>query len=490
MASGFQIIGQDGATNLKVDAANNAARVGLYDQNANPMAKVVGSLTAPASQAILPIGGFDSDGYARGARMAPFGTLRTTSDTLMFSDAFEGAVVNPVWLISASTLTVTQTAGILSVNAGAGTGANLYAIITGVKPIQKLIRQPLVWMMRAKLASLNSTRSIAEIGFGNPVTNTALVGTGAFFRLSAAGQMRAVISYANAEVETVITGPDSTLEYYLYTIFVDDDDVHFLIQEPDGVVTSDTVVNLALVATPSLFSSSHVASFARVYVDAVGGGTAQTWAISAHEVNMLDVMSNMTWGEQMASLGRTWAVNPVTYAQAPGLASSAPAGGTPSNTATVYATLGGEYIATMTAASENMLSLFAYQVPAGYTLMVRGIYWSLPFVSTTFNIAATAPFILPFCLANLSSANISTAVGPAGTGNLGKVALPFGQMWTAAIGAVAGTMLTGNQIAWYPSQPFAVFSGSFIHLGWKVLVAGAVTAGAIRGSVLIDGYWM
>jgi hypothetical protein len=479
---GWQILGADGVTVLKVDATPGAARALLYDSSGNVMVPA-DKTAAPAGQGYLPNAGLDGGKMLRAIRVGEYGTLRTTSDVVLFQDAFEGANLNAGWTQSLATMTAVQLTSVLTLNNSNITTLNTDAIITSARQFQKYPKQPLWARFRANItANAAANHTLVELGFGAPTTTTAIVSNGCFFRWAADGSLKAVISYNGTEQVTQVLaqGAISTTSYYWYDIVVDDDFARFMVVDANGVPVVDQQIPLTL-TVPYIWAVSHLPTFARVYVDGTGGGTAVQLKISGHSVDAMDAAMNKPWAEQMSSSARSWAQNPLTQAQTAALSSAAPGGGTPSNTATVYTTLGGEYIATMTAASENMLSLFGFVVPAPYTLYIRGIYWVVPWVSTVFSIASTQPFILPFLIANASSANISTATG--------KIGVPFGTMWTAAITSAVGTVLTGNPVTWTPQNPIACLPGTTLHLGWKVLNGGAVTTGAIRGSVLVDGYF-
>jgi hypothetical protein len=479
---GWQILGADGVTVIAGDSTAKALHTTLYDFAGNVVTQP-DKTAAPANQGFQPSAGFDGGKMLRAMRLGEYGTLRTTSEILLWHDAFEGSNVNTGWTQSTTTQTIAQATGVLTLNNSGITTVNTDAIITSTRQFPKYPRQPLWTRFRASIsANVAGNHTLVELGLGAPSGVTAIINNGAFFRWTAAGALNAVLSYNGTEQSTQVLaqGVISTTSYYWYDIIVDDDFARFMVTDSGGVPVVDQQISISLTKAFQ-WAVSHLPTFARTYVDATGGGTAIELNLAAHSINMIDAANAKPWAEQLSSVGRAWATNPTTQAQTAALASSAPAGGTPSNTATVYTTLGGEYIATMTAASENMLSLFGYVVPSPYTFYIRGIYWVVPWVSTIFSIAATQPFILPFLIYNASSANISTATG--------KIGVPFGTMWTAIITAAVGTQLTGNPVTWTPLTPLACLPGTTLHLGWKVLNGGAVTTGAIRGSVLVDGYF-
>lgn len=476
---GIQII--SGATSdvLTVDPLSKAARVTLYDNLGNVMTAQNRSAVS-GSMGFLPTAGLDGGQVIRAIRVGEHGTQRVTSEVQLFHDAFETSTINTLWTQSLTTMTAVQATGVLTLNNAAITTLNTDAIITSVRQYPKYPRQPLYCRFRAKLTTLVPVHATAEMGFGAPTGSTAIVTNGAFFRFKSNGTLVGVVSYAGTEVETVFTTLPNTTSYYYYDIVVDDDFVRFLVSDSVNPPIIDQQVSLAL-SVPFTFSVSHIPSFARVYVDGTGGGVAQQLLISAHVVQLLDAANNQPWSDQLASSGRQALINPTTYAQTSAMANSAPAGGTPSNTAALYTTLGGEYIATVTAASENILSVFAFTIPAPYTFLLTGITLTIPVVSTVWSIATTIPTFELAVIANCASTNISTGNGQRNA---------IGQFAGTSLTAAVSTLLSGQQITWTPRTPILCLPGTILHIGWKCLFGGAVTTGAIRGVALVDGHFV
>jgi hypothetical protein len=225
---------------------------------------------------------------------------------------------------------------------------------------------------------------------------------------------------------------------------------------------------------------SHLPSFARVYCDGTGGGTVIKLNISEHAVYLVDHLTNKSWGEQLSGCGRSWAHTPLTGASNQQLGNSTPSTNAASNTAPPLNYLGGDYSATVTTGAETLMGMFYYQVPAPYTLFMRGVYFSLPLVTTLFSTTSLCYFE-PFIIANASSKNLSTATWLTG--------ISLGASWSASATAAAGTTFTGNSIAFSPQTPIACLPATYIVIGWKQLNNTSSIAGVFRGTVLVDGYW-
>jgi hypothetical protein len=457
-------------------------------------AGIVGSNSAVSQSAVSPSGsvagtpilGLDGGQIIRTVRVGEHGTQRTTSEILLWHDAFEGATINGFWVQSLTTMTVAQATGVLTLNNGAITTLNTDAILTSQRQFPKYPRQPLYCRFRALLtANVAANHTLAEMGLGAPVGVTAVVANGAFFRWTAAGNLVGVVSYNGTETVSptlIAQGQSSfsTASYYYYDIILDDDFARFIVADSNGIPLVDTQVSIAL-ASAMTTAVSHLPSFARVYVDAVGGGTAVQLKLSAHTVQLDDAAVNKSWDEQLSAAMRHASINPTTYAQTGSSMTAAAATETPSNTAGVYNVLGGDFAVALTAtAAEAPLSVFGFQIPSPYTFYLLGLIFSDLFVTTA--IAVTGiPILEWFIIANCATGNISTGGGqrfPIGLNHLYSSA-------TQAAGLFVATQ--GNRV-WTPKVPVTCLPGTFLHIGYKVFVTSAAgTPGVTRGSVFVDG---
>ena len=427
------------------------------------------------SQMTSPISGSDN-GIARSIRVGEFGTQRTTSEVMLWHDAIEGTTVNVFWTQSTTTMTIAQTTGVLTLNNSNITTANTDAIITSQRQFPKYPRNPLYVRFRANItANVAANHTLIEFGLGAPAGVTAIINNGVFYRWTAAGNLNAVFSFGGTEQSTQILsqGSISTTEYYYYDIAVDDDYARFIISDSGGVPIVDTQVDITNTVA-YLWSVSHTPSFARVYADATGGGTAIKLNISAHSVQMLDSLFGLTWAEQSAMVLRSAQYSPTAYTATPSFTTDA---NTTPSVSSGLAAFGGEFIAsTYPVSTSNLLEHFAYQVPTPYSLVLTGVNISPDVVSTAFT---GGPVSLAFYLwVNASTGNTSTATG--GT------KIPLGTRFFTSSQVVGNV---GTQLMWSPKTPLVCLPGTFIIMGVKS-VGTAVTAGVIRHVWTPEGYFI
>lgn len=467
-------------------AADPAVVVALSPNSSASKLTAIGAAAAGAAVSGNPVlvAGLEAGATARTIRVGEHGNVKTTSDVLLWHDALEGTTVNTFLTQSTTTQTIAQTTGVLTLNNSGITTLNTDSIITSQRQFAKLPKGTLHWFMRANIsANAAANHTLVEMGLGAPSGVTAALTNGAFFRWTAAGVLNGVISFNGTEQSTQILaqGVITTTSYYRYDIFVEDDFVRFIITDSAGVPVGEARVQLTLtVASP--FAVSHVPSFARVYVDATGGGTAIKLAISEHAVYLLDVLAHKPWQQQMSATMRHATINPTTYAQTGSSMTAAPATETPSNTVGGYNALGGDFATALTTASENPLSVFGFQIPSPYTFYITQIIFSIPFVTTAISVTGI-PIIEWMGIANCASANISTGGGQ-------RFPLGLNMVYSSATAAI-GTFLTSEgSLMFNPDVPIACLPGTFLHIAYKVFITSAITtAGVTRGSVYIDGYF-
>src|SRR5579884_354489 len=272
--------------------SHGSGQVLLYDANGNPAVLTSGTQVA-SNQGYVGVAGVDGGIIARALRVSEYSTLQVTSGQQLFQDAFEGSTVNAFWTQSTSTLTIAQATGVLTLNNAAATTLNTYAIITSQRQYPKYPRQPLFCRFRGNItAAPAANHTFVEMGIGAPATNTAVINNGAFWRMKSDGTLNVVISYNGTEqiTQVLAQGGFSTTSYYYFDVIVDDDFVRFIMSDSNGVPIVDKQVSISL-TVPYQWAVSHLPSFARVYVDGTGGGTAVQLKLSAHQVQLLDALN-------------------------------------------------------------------------------------------------------------------------------------------------------------------------------------------------------
>jgi hypothetical protein len=431
--------------------------------------------------------GLDGGSIARVTRVSEIGTQRTTSEILLWHDAIEGATVNGFWTQSLNTMTVAQATGVLTLNNSNITTASTDAIITSQRQFPKYPRNPIYCRTRALItANVAANHTLVELGLGAPAGVTAVINNGAFFRWTAAGNLVGVVSFNGVEFvsPTLISqgyAGFSVTSYYYYDIIAEDDFIRFLVTDSNGVPLVDTQLQIPL-TVPFITAVSHNPSFARVYTDATGGGTAVQLKISAYSVQMLDNAFGMTWQEQSAAMMRSALINPTSFAQTPSSMTAAPATLTPANASAGYATLGGEYAFATVVGFETGASIFGFQVPSPYTFMLEGLFIPPPIVATT--IAVTGiPYIEWLIAVNATTNLLSTGGGF-------RQALGINQVASSAAAAQGSSWVGNGANQWIPKTPIACLPGTFLHIGFKILgTTAAGTPGLHRGTVVVDGHF-
>lgn len=481
---GFNVVDKTTPAQGQTVDANGSAQVMLYDQFGNPMGRRNQSVVTPTTFSGMPAMGLDGNTILRALRVGDFSTLRTTSEQLLWQDAFEGSTINAFWTQSVTTQTIVQATGVLTLNNSGITTLNTDSIITSQRQYPKYPRNPIYCRFRANLSANPNSHTLVELGLGAPVGVTAIISNGAFFRWTAAGTLVAVTSYNGTEnVSPVLLaqGVLSTTSYYYYDVIVDDDYARFIVSDSSGTPIVDTMLTIPL-ATAYTFAVSHVPSFARVYVDATGGGTVVKLNLASHMVQLLDGLFGATLAEQMSNAMRIANINPTTYAQTSSNYGGVPATITPANATSGYTNLGGEYALATPVTAETPSAVFSFQNPSPYTFYLTGLFIPPPVVATT--IAVTGiPYIEWMIAANATTVLMSTGGGQ-------RQGVGIVHACSSAAAAQGSVWLGGGSNAWLPRVPIPILPGLFLLIGGKFLgttVAG--TPGVHRGTITVDGYY-
>jgi hypothetical protein len=456
----------------------------LYDGFSNEML-VQNRVQISSTQGVSPVSGLDVGLLNRMLRVGEIGTVRTTSEIQLWQDAFESATINAFWTQSLTTMTAVQATGVLTLNNSAITTVNTDAIITSQRQFPKYPKVSLHARYKANIsANVAANHTLVEFGFGAPAGVTAIINNGCFFRVTAAGNLVGVVSYNGTETVSatlLAQGSITTTSYYRWDIFVEDQFARFIVTNSNDIPVVDVQLQIPL-TDPAIWAVSHLPTFARVYTDATGGGTAVQLKLAAHNVQILDAQLNMTWDEQSALCMRSSLINPTTYAANPSAMTAAPATLTPANATTGYATLGGEYAFAGVVAIETGAPIFSFQIPSPYSLVLTGIQIPAPMVTVAMALTGV-PFIEWFVCINATTNLLSTGGGQR---------QPLGIQYTTTIGPAIGIVWTTTGSAlWQPKVPLVCLPGTWIHIGFKWLVTTAAgTPGVNRGTVSVDGFFM
>ena len=470
-----------------VTPVNGALPALLYDASGNPLVLADHAL-AKAMQPGLPQILLD-DGVARAARADATGAQGIARYAQLFQDMADGAAVNTqLWTQSAATMTIVQAMRQVTMNAGLSVTVSVNAIHTSLRQFIRTPGSELHFQTRARFNWL-AANAVMECGFGNPATTVAAVPTGAFLRVTATGDVKAVLAYSSSETSsaaicTVGTGATQLNPslWYSVDIFLGDDNVRFVVQLSDdsttGQIATLQIVDYTLrfpIAQIAEWSAISSPAFFRIYNTASVPSTASTLLYSSVEVNLHDADTCKPWAEQRATAGGGLVLNPASGVQLANYANSAaPASGVLSNTAGSYTTLGGQWQLAAVAGAETDYALFAFVVPTGRTLVVKAIRIS------AYNMVvpvATTPTLLQWGVGRAAAA---TLAANSFRQAIGSQSLP--------IGTVVGGM-ADRDVFFTWEGGFVVDSAQTFHIILKMPVATATATEIIRGTAVVDGYF-
>jgi hypothetical protein len=428
-----------------------------------------------------------SYGVTRNPRVDRFGHVRNAVETLLFFDSVEdrlSASINPlIWSTNTSNMTVNQSSSIsagITLNNGSSAAASAFAIISSNKFFQIMNHGPIKVSFRAQFIQ-SSTNSVLELGIGKP-TNGRLqpqLVDGAFFRFNSSQASSAIFTTSSTDQSTIITPTLSTSQYYNFIIYVDETSAQFIIESTPGVPIFNTSFTVP-VGDGAQFSTNHLPVFARVYNLSSAPASAPQILIRQVTATVMDLSTNKSWEHQSSSSGKLFTFDPVAFTSTSNLAAAAgPTAGTPSNTAALFTSLGGEYICNATVTSENLLSVFAYTIPTNYSFNLTDIFIPAPVVQGAAT-ATTATNIQFAVVANCGSTNINT-----GGGQLFTIPGTF----VAASGTAIGASFSGNTCIFTPKTPIVCNPGSVLHIAYKIYLGTATASSKYRGSVTVVGYF-
>lgn len=452
------------------DGANSGRKLAVNAENAIPVSLT--SIEANAGFAKL------LDSLGEQINTTENGALNTSTDSLLFYEQVDGAAVNiNRWVQSVSGMTIVQGSGFITLNAASAVTANAYAILTSVKNIPLYGHLPLRTTFNMRTPVIAQANMTIEFGIGTCATNAAPT-DGAFFRWSPNGNTYCVISNGGVETLSANIGPIDTAEAEIFDIVLVEDLVQFQI----GDVTVATVEVPPGQAYPT--ASGRLPVFSRVYNSSSVPSAAPQLLIGQIVVVQEALNQTREWREALALLGSAAYQSPVTpFAQTANHANStSPTSASLSNTAAGYTTLGGRYQFAAVASAATDFALFAYQVPAGYQLVVTAVVISC--ASTGAIGSAVTPTIIDWGLGVNSSAVSLATVDGATTWAPRRIPLGVQSfVLTAAIGALAGDIVRTFD------PPLVIDSGRFFHVICQLPLGAATASQIFRGNVYINGFF-
>lgn len=424
---------------------------------------------------------------ARSAYVSENGRLRVGMDTVQFYDAFDGTNVQyNLWTSAATTQTIAQANSFVTLNNGAITTINTNSRIESQKDFIYQGTFPLYTQFKWKTPNVPQANAIIEIGFLE-CTGAATPTQGAFFRwASAAGFFMAMVNTGGTETNTLLNIPTIN-DVHTGEILVQNRLATFWI---DGT----TVATINLPATvPTAWTNQTCPFGARVINLGTVPGTAPQISISEVCVSLVDLQAGRDYDEQLAiGMARSSWQKPVfatDWGQTANWSNTAQASSTALTNTTApngwQANLGGEFAIQQPLGTATDFLLFAYQVPASRTLVIRRIIIS-PVVVT--GAAAGANAVQMYWAAGFGASAVSLATAESPPTSWAPRRIPLGISTlpaTAAVGAVSS-----------PAVPIDVHleggvgvveSGRYLHIIVKILGGTATAASIWRGTCTVVG---
>lgn len=410
----------------------------------------------------------------------------------IFQDSGDGAAVNTqLWAQVATTQTATLAARITTLNAG-----NSVAINTGIthRSLARFVKNREGVLRLSTHARLDWTASGTEmqIGFGVEVSATSpLITDGVVIRISPTGVCTLAMFQAStiAEEEALVSVAGdvmpggvaaafgvpnglSSSAYYEIDIFISDDSVVAVIADPTLDVTFEAELSFGA-AQASLGVLRGLPAIMRT-VNTTATSAANHLMYTTCDVLLQDSDAFMSLLDSAALCGRNLLHTPAgTPANLANWANSAaPSTGTLSNTSGAYTTLGGQFLINATAGAETDYALFAYTVPTGYRLVVKGARIAIAVGASA--AVATTPTLFQWGLGKAAAVTLATN---SFRQTIGMQSLP--------IGAVAGT--AAADLVHTLDGPIVVESGQVFHVILKIPVGTATASQTFRGTVGIIG---
>ena len=414
--------------------------------------------------------------------------LRVGLDTILFTDTFNATAQNTGnWKHAFTTMTMTQSAGFLNINAaGTSTVANNFAYLQSWRHFPLLGTAPLSVEFTGQITALPTANEIFQAGLG-VATGAAEPVDGVWFELTS-NALNGCIRYNSgvtqkiALMSDVSSFPLNTNSKYVMVVgereidFWIDDVLYGRLDMPIG--QGQPFMTSALPVFMQKYNSGTVGSSPNMIVK-----------IGDISVTLMDMNANMTWANQMASSGLgLQTLNGGTFtsgAQQVQWANTAlpTAAAATNTTAALGAFLGGIFLMNAPATGATDLIVAAYQNPAGgvnqtpRTMKIRGIKIdcvnmgaAVATTATTFAVAlgwgSTALTLLT--TESASFANNTTKIRRIQP--MGVISFPVG----TAIGSAASSLQFDFE------APIVINPGEFVHIIAKPLIGTATASQVIH----------
>lgn len=475
MALDTNIVGAVSGTGANVDADRQL----LVRTNSDPA-----KAGASALYCVNDEGERSGARYLKSPEVSQDFRMRVGLDTILFTDTFNATTQNTGnWRHAFTTMTMTQSAGFLNVNAaGTSTASGNFAFLNTWRYFPLLGTAPLAVEFTGQYDRAPTANETIQFGLGI-CTGAADPVDGVWFEMTGAG-LYGVQRY-NSGVATkteLISGATlaATLPVntnHKFVVVVGERELEWWI---DDVLYAESLIPAA---NGQPFITSSLPAFIQKYNSALVGASPNTvFRLGDLSVTLMDMNANLTWANQMASSGLgmqgmnggTMGSPQVQWAN-----TALPAAAAATNTtAALGAFLGGLFVMNAPATGATDLIVASYQNPAGgvnqtpRTMKIRGIKVDcinqVVAVATTGTVFAVA---VAWGATNVSLATAETGSFVTATAKARRVQ-PIGVL-TFPVGAAVGA--SGGTIQFDFEAPLVINPGEFVQIIAKP-VLGTATA--------------
>lgn len=407
--------------------------------------------------------------------------VRVGMDTVVFTDTFNATAQNTgTWKHAFTTMTMTQSAGFLNVNAaGTSTVSGNYAYLQSWRYFMLIGTAPLAMEWTVQADKTPTANEVIQFGFG-VATGAADPVDGVWFEYTSAGLVGVIRYNSGAQQKTAAFMDPAT--FGLNTTrkcvaVVGEREVEWWI---DDVLYAEQMIPAA---QSQPFLTTALPLFVQKYNNALVGSSPNViFKVGDVTVSLMDIASNQTWANQMASMGLGMqGMNGGTMGspQVQWSNTALPAAAAATNTtAALGAFLGGIFQMNAPATSATDVIISSYQNPAGgvnqtpRTMRLRGI--KVTMVNSVAAVATT-PTTLALAVAwggtALTLAQAETGSFVTATAKARRIQ-PIGVV-SLPIGAVPGAI--SNEVQFDFEAPLVINPGEFVQVVGKILM-GTATA--------------
>lgn len=459
------------------------------DVDANNNAKV--NLPTSVNQAgYVSLAGLDDDGSVTGTRKA--NPIRVTKEnrmqsampTMLMSRNFAGVNLNTgYWTQIATTQTVAQANGLLTLNSGNVTTLNTGSGNKSYQTFPINMGGATVFETDGYPTNTPVSNNVTEWGGFNYTTFNGAITDGACFRFTSTGTFQCVlitnaVEQQSAALNAATLAPMNVIKNYF--IRVSDEGADFLI---DGVMVA-SLVRPTTAGSSLVNTALHAAQ--RTYTLGTAPASATQFKVGHVAVWHEELTPNRSYAMSLSGQGGhscytqegTAAGQTALYTN-----NTVPTAAVPTNTtAALGSGLGGHFLATATAAVNTDLIIDSYLNPAngaantGKVLFLNGV-WIDTYVQT----ALTGGGQNLVWYLSIGSTAVSEATTETGTSKARRV-IPLG---VQSIAANAAALTQGARIQ-VPLSSVPVFPGEYVKVCCRY-VGTAATAGVYGHLIGFDG---